>query len=502
MRHGRHIVLAAGLWLAATGSDVVAQQPHITVDPEIPSAVRTRVDSVLSSADPVSIADSVVVPRGLTREAALVQVGGTVILEGRVAGDVTAIGSQVYVRPGAVVEGRLTVFAGGLFGSTLATVRDGEEWVRDAPLEVVIDVDGNLRIAYVEPERPFPVEPKGFFGFVPYHYTDVNGLAFSIAVGLRQRPEWPRMRLSGGPVFRTARGEVGWDVELAREFSEDGSEIGVRTYSRTDTSQRWHRGNLGNSLRSLFFADDDRLYFEREGYEAWGSLLLMPSLRLRIRWRQDDFDSLETEAPFAFFGGDEDWRVNPPITPGEGRALGARLTLDARDSPRFARRGVYADVQYNHWGFGGDFEFDWAQAEARGYLPTGGGSFAAMRVVGGGRLGGGDRLEPQFLYSLGGRRTVVGTSSLAEQLTGDRMLIANVRYHQALPSPIKRFQNFYAVGLFDIGDAWFPGDSFNSNIGVGGGVAFHGPVKYLGAFVAYGVDSDEWKLYGVISPWF
>ncbi len=502
MRLGPRTLLAAGLWLAATASDALAQQPVITVDPEIPSAVRARIDSALAAVDPVSIADSVFVPRGLTREGALVQVGGTVIFEGRVTGDVTAIDSQVYVRPGAMVEGRLTVFGGALYGSTLATVRDGEEWVRDAPLEVVTEVDGAIRIAYVKPERPFPIEPKGLFGFVPYHYTGVNGLAFSIAVGLRQRPEWPRTRLAGGPVFRTARGDVGWDVELAREFSDGGGEIGVRTYSRIDTSQRWHRSDFGNSLRSLFFADDDRLYFEREGYEAWVSMLPVPQVRLRFHWVDDEFDSLETEDPFAFFGGDEDWRVNLPITPGEGRALGARVTFDARNSSRFATRGVYADLQYDHWGFGGDFEFDWAQAEARGYLPTRGGSFAAMRVVGGGRLGGGDSLDPQFLYRLGGRRTVVGTSSLSERLTGDRMLIANVRYHQALPSPIERFQNFYAVGLFDIGDAWFRGESFSSNVGVGGGVAFHGPVRYLGAFVAYGADSEEWKFYGVISPWF
>ncbi len=501
MRPGRQTLLAAGLWLAATASDVLAQQPVITVDPEIPTAVRARIDSTLDGVDPVSIADSVFVPRGLTREGALVQVGGTVILEGRVTGDVTAIDSQVYVRPGAVVEGRLTVLGGALFGSTLATVRDGEEWVRDAPLEVITDLDGNLRIAYVEPERPFPIEPKGFLGFVPRQYTGVDGLAFSLAVGLRQRPEWPRTRLAGGPLLRTARGDVGWEVELARELSER-AEIGVRTYSITDTNQRWHRSNLGNSLRSLFFADDDRLYFERQGYEAWVSMSLMPELRFRIRWRDDDFDSLETKTPFAVFGNDQDWRINPPIAPGDGRALGARLTLDGRDSPRFPTRGIYADLQYNHWGFGGDFEFDWAQAETRGYLPTGGGSFAAVRVVTGGRLGGGDSLEPQFIYRLGGRRTMVGTSALSERLTGDRILIANVRYHLALPNPIERFQRFYAVGLFDIGDAWFPGDSFSSNVGVGGGVAFHGPVKYLGAFVAYSVDSEEWAFYGVISPWF
>jgi hypothetical protein len=493
--------VAVSFWLVATASDATAQQPVITVDPEIPTPIGARIDTVLSGIDPVSIADSVFVPRGLTRERSLVQVGGTVILEGRVTGDVTAIDSQVYVRPGAMVDGRLTVFAGALFGSTLATVRDGEEWLRDAPLEVATDLNGNLRITYVEPQRPFPIEPKGLLGFVPHHYTGVNGLEFSLAVGLRQRPEWPRTRLAGGPVFRIARGDVGWDVEFARELSE-GAEIGVRTYSITDTSQRWHRSNLGNSLRSLFFADDDRLYFEREGYKAWASMSPVPKVRLGVRWRDDAFDSLENEDPFAFFGGDEDWRFNPPITPGDGRALGARLTFDVRDSPRFATRGVYADVQYDHWGFGGDFEFDWAQAEARGYLPTGGGSFAAMRVVAGGRLGGGDSLEPQFLYRLGGRRTVVGTSALSKRLTGDRMLIANVRYHLALPSPVARFQRFYAVGLFDVGDAWFPGDSFHSNVGVGGGVAFHGPVQYLGAFAAYGFDSEGWKFYGVITPWF
>ena len=88
---------------------------------------------------------------------------------------------------------------------------------------------------------------------------------------------------------------------------------------------------------------------------------------------------------------------------GSGRALAARVTWDSRDDPKFAVRGVWAEGLLEHWGFGGDFEFDWAQGQARAFvpIPTTGGLFVSLRVMGGGRLGSGDTLAPQFLYRLG-----------------------------------------------------------------------------------------------------
>jgi hypothetical protein len=102
---------------------------------------------------------------------------------------------------------------------------------------------------------------------------------------------------------------------------------------------------------------------------------------------------------------------------------------------------------------------------------------------------------------MGGAGTVIGHDGLSAALTGDRMAIANLRLHLALPG--HRFmERLYLVGLVDVGDAWFPDDSIRWNTGLGAGLAGHGRASYLGVFAGYGVESEEWHLYVLVRPWF
>lgn len=497
MRSGTLPLIAVVALLAAPPS---WGQERVTVDDEVESRARRSIVEALASATRVSVSDTLRLTPESSHVGNLIQVGGTVILEGRVEGDVTAVDAQVYVRPGASIDGRLTVYAGGLYGSTMASITGGQMWFRRAKLAAVREADGRTRVVAVPPDRKAPLALKGVFGFVPREYNGVDGLSFGIVVETPfRRP--PRTRFSGGPVLRSARDDVGWDVEIAREVGP-GREIGVQTYSITDSSERWHRRSFGNSLSSLFLADDDRTYFEREGYRVFASAAVGSKVTVGAQWRDDDFDNLTTELPFSVFGGEEDWRENPEITPGEGRALGGWVRYDARGPGPFATRGVFAELRYDHWGFGADFEFDWAHGDVRAYLPLAGGSFASGRFLVGGRLGGGAILEPQFLYRLGGRSTVIGYSPLTEILTGDRMAIAQLRYHQRLPVTPRFVRDVYLVGLFDVADAWFDRASRGANVGVGGGVAGRHPGGYVGLFAAYGIESEEWKVYATIRPWF
>ena len=275
---------------------------------------------------------------------------------------------------------------------------------------------------------------------------------------------------------------------------------GGGAHSITDTAQRWHRPDLGNSVAAFLFANDDRAYHERTGYELWAERAwLVTPVTVRATWRDDEFDTLASESPFVVFGGDEDWPVNPEIDPGDGRALTFRATLDRRIESRGAMSGFYVDGGYERWGFGGDFEFDAGRVDVRGYAPFGR-SFASVRVAAGGRLGGGDTLAPQFLYRLGGAGSVVGYEGLSEDLTGDRMALMNARLHVALPA-WGSVDDLYLVGLADIGDAWLPGDEPAWNRGVGGGVAALGRA-YLGVFGGYGLESNEWHVYVRASSWF
>ncbi|HUP00305.1 MAG TPA: BamA/TamA family outer membrane protein [Gemmatimonadota bacterium] len=498
-------LMLVALAVAGSVAPAAAQEPTIEIDPSLPFATRRVLDIALDEEGAVVRTGETLVQPGDTIRGPLVQVGGRLTLEGRVEGDVTAVDAVVLVRPGAVVAGRMTILAGAHYGSTMATIEGPVLWLRDEPLEVV-QTPAALHLRYVPPpEPPFPVRLKGIFGLVLREYNGVDGLAFGVEVGLRPRRAWPRTELAGGPVFRSERLEdVGWEIRGLRELSLlGGVELGGRLYSISDTSQRWHRADLANSVAAFLLANDDRAYHEREGYELWlERALVLPPVTLRAAWRDDDFDALESERPFALFAGDEDWPENPTATPGEGRALGFGMTWDRRNDKAFTTGGAYVEGFYHHWGFGGDFDFDWGQVDARAWLPVGERSFASLRVVAGGRLGGSDTLAPQFLYRLGGVGTVVGYDGLAGELTGDRAALANLRLHWAIAEPDRFFRTLWLVGLTDVGDAWFPEESIHWNVGLGAGLAGRGRTTYLGVFGAYGLESEEWKAYLLVRPWF
>ncbi|CAN5892073.1 hypothetical protein BH20GEM1_BH20GEM1_04480 [soil metagenome] len=495
-------VASWALALLALAAPLAAQSPRVELDPELPPALERVIRiglaapaaSVTTGDRTIGVADTVFGP--------VTHFGGRLLLEGVIRGDVTAVGSEVTLRPAARIGGNLTVVGGRFFSTTMADVTGTMIWLRER-IDVT-DTAAGVFVAYEPPPGPgFPIELKGFAGVVIHGYNGVDGLSFGLEAGLGERRDWPRTELSGGPVFRTERDDVGWRVAGLRELSQSRAiTAGAGAYRVTSSPEAWHRGERGNGLASLFFADDDRTYHERTGYELWVEKAFpLQAVTVRASWRHDDFESLVSRAPFSFFGDDEDWRENPPVDEGSGRALTARVTWDQRDDASFPTRGVWAEGRFEHWGLGGDFGFDWAQGQARAYapIPTTAGSFVGLRVMGGGRLGGSDTLAPQFLYRLGGGSTVPGYDALHPLLTGDRMVFATATIHQALAGTTTRW---YLVGVASIGDAWFEGQDLAMNAGFGGGIAIHGKLRYAGLFGVYGVEEEKWQVYTRLTPWF
>ena len=493
----------ATLALLACAATAAAQAVRVELDPEMPFALERVIEIGVDAPGVTILTGDTTIGGSQTLNGPLVHFGGTLILEGAVEGDVTAVGSEVHLRPTARIAGNLTIVGGRYYGTTMAEVAGTTIWMREERVAVSVEPT-RVMVDYDPPRGPgFPIEPRGIAGVVLHGYNGVDGLSFGLEAGLVQRKDWPRTELSGGPVFRTERDDVGWRVAALRELPQIGAiTVGADAYRVTASPEAWHRGDLSNSLASLVFADDDRTYHERTGYELWVEKAFpLAAITVRGSWRDDDFESLRSREPFALFGDDEDWRVNPPIDEGSGRAVAARLTWDRRDDPSFATRGLWAEGRFEHWGFGGDFEFDWAQGQARAFapIPTTAGSFVALRVMGGGRLGGGDTLAPQFLYRLGGGSSVPGYDALNALLTGDRMAFATATVHQALGGQRTRW---YLVGLASAGDAWFDGQDVEWNSGFGAGIAVRGRARYLGLFAVYGVEVEEWQIYTRIKPWF
>jgi hypothetical protein len=508
-------MLRACLALLAVAGPAFAQVPDVTFDRRVPFATRNIIEIALDADDAVVWTGDRAVPRADTVPGSIVQLGGSLLLEGRVTGNVTTVASAVTIRPGARVEGRVTVLGGTLYGTGMAQIAGPLDWLREEPVRVVEAAPGRVLVDYEPPpEPPFPIELKGFAGITVHEYNGVDGLLFGLTAGLRKRPGQPRTELAGGPVFRTARSDVGWNVRFLREFPRArGLTVGGRVYRITETPERWHRGAFNNSLAALFLADDDRTYHERTGGELWAERSFGLPFTVRIQGRVDVFDSLPSRRPFAFFGDDEDWRTNPAAEEGTGAAIGAKLTIDRRNVPDFATRGVFAEVEVNHWGLGGDFAFDWAQGEALVFVPLGGASFVGLRGVAGGRLGAGDTLAPQFLYRLGGGGSIPGYrfggadtlspgSSQFDILTGDRMAFATATVHIGIPVGFRVFRTVYLVGIGSLGDAWVEDDGPDWNAAYGGGIAGRGQTRYVGVFGVYGAEIDEWRVYFRLSPWF
>lgn len=489
-------------------SPVAAQESAgVVVDPDLPESTRGLIQHALEQDGVrVRILERTVVAEGQEAAGSLVQVGGELVIAGRVSGDVTGIDARVFVRPGARVDGSITVIGGGYYGTTMAELEEAPVWLRDERLEVVEVPPDGARVQSVSGGLGFPFEPKGFAGIALHHYNGVDGLSFGLVAGLKRLPRQPRTELAGGPVFRTVRDDVGFHVAGLREFRGTGGlTVGASGYRVTASPQAWHRTGYSNTLASLFLADDDQTWYEREGYTVWIERpFVVETVTVRLEWRDDDFETLESETPFAFFADDEEWRVNPAIDDGEGRNLGIEATWDRRDDPGLPRRGWWTTARYDHWGFGGDFDFDFLQADARAYLPVPAGdrSFASFRAMGGGRLGDADTLAPQFWYRLGGGSTLPGYDSLEPILTGDRMAFATATYHHGVPVTSRFVDRLYLVLLATAGDAWFEDDEFDPNAGVGFGLAGNSGTNYAGIFGAFGVETEEWQFYVRLKPWF
>lgn len=501
---GRTLASALLATLLAAGP-LLAQAPTVEVAPDLPFATKRVIDTALDADDATVWTGDTVLVAGAIHQGSAVQVGGTLFLEGRVTGDVTAIDAEVFLRPGARVDGDLTVLGGALSGSTMATIEGRETWLRGEPVDAVRLGPDSWRIEREERDPGFPFETKGVAGITVDDYNGVDGLSFGLVAGLKKIPGQPRTELTFGPVFRSSRSDVGWRVAGLREFPQAGGIVlGGSFYRVTDTPERWHRGDFTNSMASLFFADDDRTYHEKTGGEVYVERTFRPSITVRGRFVTNEYESLESQTPWAVFGSDDEWPENPGIDPGTGRAVGGGLVWDRRNDPDFATAGTWVEGRYDHWGLGGDFEFDWAQGDARAWLPlpVGNRSFVGLRAMGGGSLTTGDSLAPQFWYRLGGGSTIPGYDAATPDLIGDRMAFVTGTLHLGFPGGGRFFDTVYVVGLGSYGDAWFDGDSFDGRSSFAGGLAGRGDASYVGVFGAYGIDTEEWQVYVRISPWF
>jgi hypothetical protein len=267
--------------------------------------------------------------RDTTFTRTLVVIGGPTRVAARVQGDLVVLG-DLFLRPGAVIDGRALAFGGGAYNSALASVGGGVRAFPDVAFDPSRDpATGAITLAFrqldADPLRRLSL--PGLAGFRIPSYTRIDGIVAG----------WgPEIALLDGglriePVV-TYRSHLGVVDPSVRATIIMGRRTSVEaTAARgTFTNDAWMRGDLVNAAVTLAGGGDARNYYRADRGELIASRLfeaaaleLTPFVgALAERSWAVARDSTATSRPFSVFGRDN--RLEGMLRPNPG-ATGGRI---------------------------------------------------------------------------------------------------------------------------------------------------------------------------------
>lgn len=210
---------------------------------------------------------AVVLPRDLTVTQSVVVIGGDVYVAAAVQGDVVAIDGDVFLRPGARIDGNVIAAGGGVYDSFLASVRGERHAFRDETFRVTRRPDGSYALDYealrVRDVAMFSL--PGVFGLRIPAYDRVNGVTL---------PAGPLIQLAGGRIaaepmvtYRSHLGKLDPSV-LGTVAIGRQNRLEVGAARTTRTNDAWIRGDFSNSLGSIVSGRDARNWYRADLAQA------------------------------------------------------------------------------------------------------------------------------------------------------------------------------------------------------------------------------------------
>jgi hypothetical protein len=288
-----------------------------------------------------------------------------------VHGDVVVINGDLFLQPGAAIDGRAVAIGGGVYDSHQARVGGAKLSFRDAHFDTARTSRG-VELVYRPPAPPEDrirvITLPALFGLRVPEYNRVDGLSMPfgprITLGQRRVIIDPtviyRSNLGAYDLGATARAAIGrgWS---ATAFAGKG----------TFSNDRWIQTDLANSISTFGVGSDYRNYWRAARFEA----------RITHEWEGANGDLQlsgggRTEDDWSMRGGDA-WslfnrtdtlhmeRPNPPVERGRlSSALGGirgswqrehvelaggadvEVVLDAPSDERFTQTTVFARVAF------------------------------------------------------------------------------------------------------------------------------------------------------------
>lgn len=361
----------------------------------------------------------------------LVVKNGTLTVRGTVVGDVLVVNGDIELKSRSRVLGNVRTMNGSITKDERSYVEGyTEQSLNSSPKNS--KRKNTLRTKYSYSFKPYFLNSgNDIDDNILFRYNRVEGIFFGF--GSEKKYYWDGSKvISGYGSFGYGFASHKWRLQLGldRQFAASDEilfESGGEVHSLTDTKDEWIM-NLGeNNLAALFFREDFRDYFQREGFSLHSALYTKKgdfSGMLDVRFLNDRYASLDNRARWGVFGSNE-FRNNPFVNVGTMKSISLSAVISTVEKYRYRSEGwnVFLRGEYAGRELGGDFGFTQTVIDIRRFQPLSDDDQINLRVRAG-ALEGNPIIQKSF--ELGGANTMPAYGF--KEFAGNRMLLGNLEY--------------------------------------------------------------------------
>lgn len=437
----RAVPVVLGMLVLATSA---AAQERSLADYDLPRDVQRRIARILDDSTTRRFTGAALIASDQTVNGNVVVFDGPLTVAGRIEGELIVIGGNAEFLAGSTVSGDVTVIGGEVFGLDLASVA-GTFTSYGEGFELYHRGERILALNPVRVRRPRNYEDRRddrqwgrstLYLRTGINYNRVEGLPILFGPVIQTGGHSPTrvealgiVRSAAGDLFDTER--MGYQLRAEQFIGGRAFRIGATVRSIVEPIEAWNLTNLEASLATFVLHDDQRDYFERQGWGAYFRLnpRAVP-LDATVGYWDEDYLSRGTRDPWTLFG-DGAWRAQPLVAEGRLQALSGRIQYDARNDREVPTSGLFMAAQATH-GLSGNLtipsrlnllgdsltpialeplpvngRFNSGLIDLRLYRRLTRDGTLALRGAAGGSLDG-RSLPPQFQHALGGAGTLPG----------------------------------------------------------------------------------------------
>lgn len=388
-------------------------------------------DSVKSSSEAITFNGDTEIAENDTIQGDLVVKNGRLTIFGTVSGDVLVVNGEIELRSTSRILGNVRAMNGSVIKKEGAFVEGYiEQSTNGTPKKYRRKT--TRRAVYSYTFKPYFWNTENIVddNFI-FRYNRVEGFFFGF--GSEKKYYWDGSRIiSGFGSFGYGISSHKWRLQLGldRQFANNNDvlyEVGTEVHSFTDTKDEWIIPLGENNLSSIFFREDNRDYFQREGFSfhtaRYGKDKDLHTV-IDVRWLNDRYTTLYNGAQWGLFN-QRTFRNNPAINEGIMKSVTVGLGLSTIEKYRYQSEGwnIYARAEIGGNGLGGNFDFTQAIVDLRRLQPISDHDQINVRL----RAGTLEVLQyVQKKFELGGVNTMPAYGY--KEFSGNRMILANLEY--------------------------------------------------------------------------